>query len=102
MKKRNKNEPMKATFHVSFQRTQVGGKEATRLKQEKKRQTNLQIKPSEKELSWVQIMLKRTVTETITNSILNKSKNQQNYVSFNQMCTPKPQIAKEENNRHRK
>ena len=65
---------MKATFHVSFQRTQVGGKEATRLKQEKKRQTNLQIKPSEKELRWDQIMLKRTVTETIIKSILNKPK----------------------------
>ena len=74
MKKRNKKKLVKATFHVSFQRTQVGGKEATRLKQEKKRQTNLQIKPSEKELSWVQIMLKRTVTETIIKSILNKPK----------------------------
>ena len=40
----------------------------------KKRQTNLQIKPSEKELRWVQIMLKRIVTETIIKSILNKPK----------------------------
>ena len=76
MKKRNKKKKklVKTTFHVSFQRTQVGGKEATRLKQEKKRKTNLQIKPSEKELRWVQIMLKRIVTETIIKSILNKPK----------------------------
>ena len=38
MKKRNKKKkkPVKATFHVSFQGTQVGGREATKLKQEKK------------------------------------------------------------------
>ena len=36
MKKRNKNKPVNATFHVSFQGTQVGGREASRLKQKKR------------------------------------------------------------------
>ena len=65
---------------------------------QKKRQPNLQIRLSEIELHWVQIILKRAVTETITMNILNKleiSKNLcANYVSRNQMCKPKPQVAR--------
>ena len=104
MKKRNKNEPMKATFHVSFQGTQIGGRKASRLKPKKRTKSPNKAKWNRASLGPKNTKINSDWNDR--NEHIQQTRNQQNscanYVSRNQMSKPKPQATKKEDKWHRK